>query len=72
MSHLEHLDVKVADLMQLSPRDRVYIAERLAESVSPEDDDAWTEELRRRIQDIETDAVQTILADEVFREAEER
>jgi putative addiction module component (TIGR02574 family) len=70
------LDEKLADLMGLSPENRIRLAERLIESVpsfaSPEIERAWNEEIARRIEDHERGRDPGIPAEEVFADIEQR
>lgn len=68
MSHVEQLDAQVAELMRLSPKDRVYIAERLMDSVPAVIDEESLKEYRRRLQELEDGTVEGIPADEVMAE----
>lgn len=63
----------VADLSAraraLSPTERARLAEELLASLDPQEVDveaAWDEELRKRIDEVETGAVQLIPADRAF------
>lgn len=64
----------VAELSQrareLAPEDRARLAEELLASLEgdlePEVDAAWDEELRKRITEVGSGAVQLVPADEVF------
>lgn len=55
---------------ELAPEDRARLAEELLASLEtdadPEVDAAWDEELRRRIAEVESGAVELVPADEVF------
>ncbi len=55
---------------ELAPEDRARLAEELLASlegdIDPEVDAAWDAELRRRIAEVESGAVQLLPADEVF------
>jgi len=53
----------------LSPQERARLAEELLASLDPHDTEveaAWDEELRRRIDEVERDAVQLMPADQAF------
>ena len=62
-----------ADLLKLTAESRIYLAERLFESLEaepdPEVEAAWEKEIERRIRDIETGKVKLTPADTAFREA---
>ena len=63
----------VAQLLQLPPEQRLAIRRRLEASFSrAEINQAWNDEIAKRIREIETGAVKGIPAEMVFREAEER
>ncbi len=68
MSHTEQLDAKLADLMQLPPADRAYLAERLIESIPGIIDEASMAEYRRRLQELDDGTVEGILAEDVTAE----
>lgn len=54
---------------ELSPDERVLLAEQLLASVHPVDDEvdaAWDAEIKRRVAEIESGAVTPIPAEEVF------
>lgn len=55
---------------ELEPEDRARLAEELLASlevtIEPEVDAVWDEELRKRIAEVESDAVKLVPADEVF------
>lgn len=55
---------------ELGPEDRARLAEELLASlevtIEPEVDAVWDEELRKRIAEVESDAVKLVPADEVF------
>jgi len=67
-------------LMQLPPHDRVQLAYEMLESVEEDelDDDpeeveaAWTEEIKRRVDDLKAGRVELIPSEEVFAEARAR
>ncbi len=59
------------ELMKLSPKERLELADELYSSVPDEVDDAdwdqaWADEIRRRIEDIRAGRVQGIPVDEAF------
>lgn len=58
------------ELMKLTAKERLKLADQLYESVAEEDDpelqQAWATELRSRIEDIRAGLVEGIPADEVF------
>ena len=59
----------VADLLLLPPEQRLEVSRRLEASFSQEEiDGAWSDEIAKRIREIESGAVRGIPADEVFRE----
>jgi putative addiction module component (TIGR02574 family) len=60
--------------MQLSPEDRVRLAERLIASVEPdpEVEAAWASEVKRRVHDWEAGRVTEISWDDARRQIEER
>jgi hypothetical protein len=63
----------VADLLQLPPKQRLEVSRRLEASFSQEEiDGAWSDEIAKRIREIESGSVRGIPTDEVFREIEER
>lgn len=68
MSHIEQLDAKVADLLQLPAEDRAYIAERLMGSLSPVIDDESLRQYRQRLQELDDGAIAGIPADDVMAE----
>lgn len=68
----EPVETTLRELLKQPPEVRIELGERLIASVPPDFDEAWQQELRQRIDEVETGAVQTIPADEVFRRAEER
>ena len=68
MTHTEQLDATLADLMQLPLRDRVYIAERLMDSVPAVIDDDSLKEYRRRLQELDDGTVEGVPAEEVMAE----
>lgn len=60
-------------LLHLPAEQRLAISRQLADSVVQEGvDQAWSNEIAKRIREIESGAVKGIPADEVFRQAEER
>ena len=71
------LEKLVADAMELSPEDRIELAQRLIASVDvfEEDEDpdeverAWDEELARRIEDIRSGRVELVPGEEVLARA---
>lgn len=70
------LDAKLAELLALSPADRIRLAERLIESVpmfaSEEDQHAWSAEIARRIEEFESGKVQAIPWEQVRAELRTR
>ena len=60
------------DVMKLSPEERLELAEQLYESLTPESDPewerAWTEEIKRRMDDLRTGRVELVDADVVHAE----
>lgn len=68
MSLIEELSRKA---LQLSPEERVQLAEKLLATVHETDAEveaAWDEEIRRRLAEIENGTAQLIPAEEVFAE----
>ena len=64
----------IASALQLSPQDRAVVASAILASLegSPKDEssevrDAWTDEIRSRIDDIETGRVNTIPSSEAWK-----
>ncbi|HET6764880.1 MAG TPA: addiction module protein [Longimicrobiaceae bacterium] len=63
-----------AQAMELSREDRAYLAQRLIESLDDIDDDddpeeverAWSEEIQRRIDEIDSGAAELVAGDEVL------
>lgn len=58
-----------AQARTLSPQERARLAEELLASLDPHDtevESAWDEALRRRIDEVESDTVQLIPADQAF------
>ncbi|MGQ0709422.1 MAG: addiction module protein [Rhodoferax sp.] len=54
---------------ELSPQDRAWLAEDLLASLAPSDEaltQAWDEEIRRRVDEVERSSVPLIPADEAF------
>jgi hypothetical protein len=68
----EPVEATIRELLKQPPEVRIEVGERLIASVPPDLEEAWRYEIQTRIQDIETGAVQTVPAEEVFRTAEER
>lgn len=65
------------ELMRLTPEERLKLAEELYESVPVEVEDAnwdqaWAEEIRKRIEDIRSGRVEGIPAAEVFADIRSR
>ena len=56
------------EAMQLNDDDRLVLGEQLLATVPPEPgyEEAWTEEIERRLEDFEEERTQGIPADEVF------
>ncbi len=67
------LRVLEKEVLELSPRSRVRLAERLIESIDdyadPKLESEWNEEIERRVNDIESGAEKGIPAAEVMKEA---
>ena len=66
------VSVLVAQAQVLTPEDRARLAEALLASLDPHEADvesAWDETLRRRIDEMERGAVQTVPADQAFSQA---
>lgn len=63
-----------AAALELSPEERAQLAQRLLSSLArdPEIEAAWDAEIRRRVADLESGAMHTIPAGEVFAEARRR
>jgi putative addiction module component (TIGR02574 family) len=60
-------------LLQLSPRQRMAVSQRLDNSLSPAQvTAAWSEEIGRRVAEIEAGEVTGIPVQDVFRRIEER
>lgn len=64
----------IASALQLSPQDRAVVANAILASLegSPKDEssevhDAWTDEIRSRVDDIETGRVNTIPSSEAWK-----
>ena len=62
--------------MQLPAEEKARLAEELLSSLDTSEqieiDAEWTEEIERRIDEVDSGKVKTIPADQVFRELEER
>lgn len=60
--------------LELSPEERAQLAQRLLDSLArdPEVDAAWDAEIRRRVAKLESGAMDTTPAEEVFAEARRR
>jgi putative addiction module component (TIGR02574 family) len=60
------------DVMKLPPEERLELAEQLYESLSPESDPdwerAWSDEIKRRMEDIRAGRVELVDADTVHAE----
>ena len=67
-------DDLLAELLLLPPQERARLAESLIASLDadPDVDIAWQAEIERRVADLETGAVQTVPAAEVFQRLRER
>ena len=65
------LESVAAEALTLAPEDRLQLADRLIASVFPDKDveDAWAEEVGRRVQEIESGRAQLILADDAIARA---
>ncbi|MEW5928215.1 MAG: addiction module protein [Gemmatimonadota bacterium] len=67
-----------AEALELPPRERALLAHRLIASLDGEDEDpaeverAWEEEIRRRVDEYRSGAVQAVPASEVFAKARAR
>ncbi len=63
-----------AAALELSPEERAQLAQRLLSSLArpPEVEAAWDAEIRRRVAELESGAMNTIAAEEVFAEARRR
>jgi putative addiction module component (TIGR02574 family) len=64
------VDVLLNEAMELEPEDRAELAERLLSSLEPEDADvadAWRFEIRKRIAELDSGAVQPVSAAEARR-----
>lgn len=79
MSETETIDIDATlePLLNLSPKQRIELAERLIESVppycgDPEIERAWSEEIARRIEDIEQGRVKPVPAEEVHARIERK
>lgn len=67
------IEAIVEQLLRLPEAQRLAISRQLAAGIGRDEiDEAWSQEVARRIREIETGAVQLIPADVVFREAGER
>lgn len=62
----------LSELLQLSPADRGEVAARLLDSLDgiddPQDDAAWEEEIRRRVEDAVSGRVKGIPLDEAMKQ----
>jgi putative addiction module component (TIGR02574 family) len=65
-------DQILAAAMSLPPEARTEVAERLLDSLQESIDEAWVEEARARLRDLDEGRARTIPADEVFRALDER
>ncbi|MBW3541023.1 MAG: addiction module protein [Planctomycetes bacterium] len=77
MTAIQHtIDAHLAELMELPPEARLEIGERLIESVPPFADPeiarAWSDEIARRLKEVEDGSVEPIPAAEVYRKVWER
>ena len=65
------LQVVEAAALELSSEERAQLAQRLLSSLArdPEVEAAWDAEIRRRVAELESGAMDTIPAEEVFAEA---
>lgn len=67
-----------AEALELPPHERALLAHRLIASLDGQDEDpaeverAWEEEIRRRVDEYRSDAVQAVPASEVFARARAR
>ena len=68
------LEAVEAAALELSPEERAQLAQRLLSSLprDPEAEAAWDAEIRRRVAELESGAMNTIPAEEVFAEARHR
>ena len=61
------------EVLELPPRSRVRLAERIIESVDdyadPATEAAWSDEIERRVNEIKSGAAQGIPADQAMKEA---
>jgi putative addiction module component (TIGR02574 family) len=76
MSTAEVVEHKLSELMDLPPEARLELGERLIESVpgfaDPEVRQAWSQEIARRVKEVDDGLVELIPAEDVLREARER
>lgn len=79
MSETETIDIDATlePLLKLTPKQRIQLAERLIESVppycgDPEIERAWSDEIARRVEDIEQGRVEPVPVEETLKEARER
>ena len=65
------LESLAAEALRLAPEDRVQLADRLIASVFPdkEVEDAWADEVERRVQEIESGRAQLTPASETIAKA---
>jgi len=67
------LRVLEREVLDLPPRSRVRLAERIIESIddyaAPELEAAWDDEIERRVKDIQSGAEKGIPAEDVMKEA---
>jgi putative addiction module component (TIGR02574 family) len=61
------------DALELPPRERADLVEAIAASLEGLDlGEEWEEEIRRRVEDVDSGRMRTIPADEVFSRIEQR
>ena len=69
-------DMIIEQALELDEKDRARVAHELLRSLDGADEsgsvDAWTEELRRRVKEIEDGSVEVLSLDEVKRRMAER
>ena len=71
------LDTALRELMKFTPEQRLELAERLLDSVppsggDPEVEQAWNEEISRRVKEAIEDRIKPIPADEVHARMEQK
>jgi putative addiction module component (TIGR02574 family) len=69
-------DQLIQEILQLPREARALLAEKLLESLDFREDfdvsPAWREEIRRRLQELDSGAVKLVSADEVFKKLAEK